>query len=176
VAKEILRLGGILCIITLIVTLMLSGVNLLTKDIIAQNTMRAENEARAEIIPADSFEDMGDGIYAAKKGADTVGYCVSVESSGFGGAINMIVGINTDKTVAGIRIISHAETAGLGAKAAEPAFTDGFVGGQLPLTVTKSTPENSSQISAISGATITSNAVVNGVNSALEILEEKGVI
>ena len=174
--KEILRLGGILCIITLIVTLMLSGVNLLTRDIIAQNTLRAENQARAEIIPADSFEDLGNGIFAAKKGDEITGYCVSVEPSGFGGTIGMIVGINVDKTVAGIRIISHSETAGLGAKAAEPAFTNGFAGGQLPLSVTKSVPENNSQIAAISGATITSNAVVHGVNSALEILEEKGVI
>ena len=91
--KEILRLGGILCIITLVVALMLSGVNLLTRDIIAQNTLRAENDARAEIIPAESFEDMGDGIYAAKKSGEIIGYCVSVESSGFGGKISMIVGI-----------------------------------------------------------------------------------
>lgn len=174
--KEILRLGGILCIITLVVALMLSGVNLLTRDIIAQNTLRAENDARAEIIPAESFEDVGDGIYAAKKSGEIIGYCVSVESSGFGGKISMIVGINTDKSVAGVRIISHSETAGLGAKAAEPTFTDSFMGASFPLSVTKTTPENNTQITAISGATITSNAVVTGVNSALEILEEKGVI
>ena len=81
--------------------------------------------------------------------------------TGFGGPIEVTVGVDTHGTVTGLSVggSSFAETAGLGAKAKEPAFTDQFVGKTAPLTLKV-------DVDAISGATITSRAVTDGVNTA----------
>ena len=87
---------------------------------------------------------------------------------GYAGLITTVVGINNEGRVMDIKILSHSETPGLGAKAVEPAFAGQFKEKLAPqLSVTKTPPESDSQIQAISGATITSSAVVNGVNTAL---------
>ena len=98
-----------------------------------------------------------------------VGYVVTVTTSeGYGGVIQVSIGIAVDGTVKGIEMLSISETAGLGMNADTPEFkaqyadvlTEEFV-----VTKTGATAEN--EIDAISGATITSNAVTNAVNSAI---------
>jgi len=81
----------------------------------------------------------------------------------------MVVGVSKEGKLANIKILSHTETPGLGAKAAEPAFSGQFRDKKTDeLTVTKTSPGKDSEIQAISGATITSRAVTSGVNTALK--------
>lgn len=160
--KDIIRLGGILCMITLIITLALAGANYLTKDRIADNNIQKEIMARREVIDADSFDPLTKSIYAAKKAGKTQGYCVNVAPKGYGGDIRMIVGVDTEGTVTGVKIISHSETAGLGARVRESTFIDQFKG--------KTSAALGENIDAISGATVSSRAVTEGVNDALSVL------
>ena len=107
----------------------------------------------------------------AIKNGDFAGYSITVAPQGFGGAINMIVGIDTDFNYTGIKIVSMAETPGLGAKAQEKEFYSQFADGKKgTLTVVKNNPNpKENEIQAISGATISSKAVTDGANYALEI-------
>lgn len=173
--KEIVRLGGILCAITLIVTLALTLVNSATFDIIAQNTIEAENRARQELVACDSFTEVYENVFEGKNGNEIKGYCVSVSPSGYGGAIGMIVGVSVDGTVSGIKIVEHSETPGLGARAGEDDFVSQFENKSAPLAVVKAGAADG-EINAISGATVTSNAVVSGVNEAVDLLKSQGFI
>jgi len=79
------------------------------------------------------------------------------------------VGIDNKGKLIGIKILSHTETPGLGAKAAEPAFSDQFEQKNVDsVVITKTKPAAENEVQAISGATITSRAVADGVNTALE--------
>ena len=90
-----------------------------------------------------------------------------VSTKGYGGAVIIAVGIDTTGTVTGVTVVEHSETPGLGANAANPSFTDQFVGQNSELTVVKG-EGGAGSISAISGATITSTSVTASVNAALE--------
>ena len=173
--KDMLKTGGMLCIITFVIVLLLAVGNYITEDKIAENKQKAEEQARTEIIAADSFTQVEDNIFAAQKDGETVGYTVNTVAVGYGGDINLTVGVSKSGEIMGIKIISHSETAGLGAKAAEQPFTSLFKGKTAPLEVTKNAPKGN-EIAAISGATRTSKGVTNAVNSAVETLYGKGLI
>jgi len=173
--KKMIRLGGTLFLIAFITTALLAYVNYKTKDIIEVNTIASENSARAELVKADNFEDLGDGVFQGIKNGELQGYCVNVTPvSKYGGEIKMIVGINADKTLAGIKIISHSETPGLGANATKPEFSESLKGKKYPVKVNKNGNSNENQIDAISGATLTSTAVADGINMAFEKLDSLG--
>lgn len=187
--KEMMKNTGILLAITLIAGLLLGLVYQITKDPIAEQEAKAKQEACREVFAdAASFENVeladidmaswsGQGY--AKETVDEVmsaqdasgsllGYVVTVTTKeGYGGDIQFALGIRLDGTVNGISILSISETAGLGMRAEEvlkPQFTDKNVE-KFEYTKNGATSEN--QIDAISGATITTNAVTNGVNAGL---------
>lgn len=185
----IIRLALILFLIVFISTLLLTLCNYLTKDKIAALEQKTANEARQAVIPGATFEEIKlsesdekkfsdeyafKGAYRAEKDGKFSGYCINVAPNGFGGEINMIVGLDENLNYTGIKIISLSETPGLGAKASESEFTKQFSDnkkGELEVIKNaKNTNEN--QINAISGATITSKAVTTGVNNALKIAEQ----
>ncbi len=176
---SIIKTGAILLAIGFVCTLLLSVCNYVTKDRIAALAFEAENSAMAETLPeAETFDDAAyeaDGVVAAvyegKSGDEVVGYCVKVEPTGYGGTISMIVGVDTESVVKGVKIISMSETPGLGAKANELEFTDGYIGKTSGIKVRKSGVPADDEISAISGATITSKAVTEGVNAAIAAAE-----
>jgi len=123
---------------------------------------------------ADAFERMAieakDGLemaYTVLRGGQPLGYAVKQTVQGYGGPIEVIVGLRPDRMLAGIHVggADFKETEGLGAKAKEPAFTDQFIGKSVPLTLGE-------DIDAISGATVTSQAVVDAVNSAAQSMEQ----
>ncbi len=177
-AKYILRLTATLLAICTVVALALAGVNAITKDKIAENKAKKTTEALAKVLPGvsglEKMELTGNagivtGIY--KSGTS---YAVEVAPNGFGGAITMMVGI-TDNKVVGISIISHAETPGLGAVAAANTdngtnFRQQFEGLIAGITI----GEGANQIDALAGATISSQAVVDGVNAALDYVAKLG--
>ena len=176
----ILRLTVTLLLICAVVALALAGVNSITKDKIA--AVKAEKTAKAISAVLENGETAVEVSYAAE-GNTTVtkvykndnGYAVEVAPNGFGGAITMMVGVSTDGKVTGISIISHAETPGLGAVAAATtdkgtAFRDQFQGLVSGITI----GDGENQIDALSGATISSQAIVDGVNAALACVSNMG--
>lgn len=177
-------LAVILFAITAVAALLLAVTNNLTVEKIEGNTAKEQNEARAAVLSdAKDFEKLDlsfdedslvTEIYEGKNSqGKVIGYCVGINSNGFGGDINMIVGIDTEKTVTGVKIISMSETPGLGSKSQEPKFNDQFIkkDASKPLKVIKSGTPDKNEIVAISGATVTSNAVTNGVNAAADAVE-----
>ena len=165
---KILRLGAVLFIITAVTGLILGGVYTMTLEPIRSAKEKEKMAALAETLPeASDFEGMDSPldhsiIKEVNKGSangETVGYNITVTPKGYGGLIEMVVGIDDEGKLIDIKILSHTETPGLGAKAADPAFSDQFEQKNVDM-------EN--EIQAISGATITSSAVANGVNTALE--------
>lgn len=172
--SEIQTLSFKLMIIIAAVVLMLAVVNGLTKDRIAENNKKASDEARTALFAdADMFEQTDaklpdntakyvEEIFEATQSGNTVGYCVTINCDGFGGKINMIVGISTDGIVTGVKIISHSETPGVG----ERIISNGSIVSQL----TNVSANSINSVSAITGASITSNAVIEGVTKALEAI------
>ena len=167
----VLRLTFTLLIITSVVALALAGINQVTSPIIAAANEAKTQEAIEMVLPGGGSEiDFSDStglVTTVYKGES--GYAVQVAPSGFDGAIDMMVGIDKAGKVIGISIISHAETPSLGAVAAEnnaagEAFRSQFAG----LSGTLAVGKDGGTVDAISGATITSRAVVNGVNAALQ--------
>ena len=182
----IVKLATILFAIVFIATLLLTLCNYLTKDTIAELNLKTAEEAKQEVIAGATFEEIEideqlkaelekdftyKAAYRAEKDGKFAGYCVNVAPAGFGGDIDMIVGINENFEFTGTKIISKAETPGLGAKAQEESFYGQFADGKKgTLTVKKNAKNPSeSEIAAISGATITSQAVTDGANYAIEI-------
>ena len=173
--QQIVRLTVTLLVICAAVAAVLAGVNMITKDRIAQIQLQKTENAIAEVLPnAEGVQQLplsGDtGIVQAVYEAGG-SFAVQVAPGGFDGAITMMVGISEGK-VTGISVISHTETPGLGAVAAAQnakgeAFRGQFVGQEGTLVI-------GDQIDAMSGATITSTAVVTGVNAALEYVADLG--
>ena len=93
----------------------------------------------------------------------------STNSEGYGGDIEVMVGIKNDGTINGIRFLSISETAGMGMKAKEPQFTDQFKGMKAEqIKYTKTGRSGSDEIDAVSGATVTTKAVTKAENGALK--------
>ena len=166
----VMRLSLTLLVITAVVAAALAGVNAVTKPVIAALREQKTQQAIEAVLPgggeAMAFTD-DTGMVKAVYGSET-GYAVLVEPSGFGGAISMMVGVDKAGNVLGVSIISHTETASLGAVAGEKtskgeAFRNQYVGQSGTLAVTA----DGGSIDSITGATITSRAVTAGVNAAL---------
>ena len=173
----ILRLALTLLAITAVVAALLAGVNMITAPAIAQLNAQKTQEAIELVLPGGGEEvaDFPAVDLVAKVYKGENGYAVQTTPGGFDNTITMMVGIDNDGKVLGISIISHTETAGLGAVAAAgtpagEAFRGGFVGKSGSVSVTK----DGGEINAITGATITSRAVCAGVNAALECVAQMG--
>ena len=189
--NKIIKNTLILTAITVVSGLLLGVVYNVTKEPIAQAQENTKQEAyRAVLADASSFETVdfdaesalslltengytSDTITEVAEGKDnsgeTIGYVISVQSSeAYDGTLDLSVGIATDGTVKGVEMLSISETAGLGMKADEAEFKDQYKDKNVEnFTVTKTGEDGDNMIDAISGATITSNAVTNAVNSAL---------
>lgn len=168
------KLALTLLIISAIVAGLLGLVNGVTADRIAALTAEKTAASMQTVLPAESYTELTyngtDPNVVAIYEAVGAGYVVEVAPSGFGGAIDMVVGVQTDGTVSGVDIIKMSETSGLGANAAKESFRSQFVGKTGSVAVTK----DGGDIDALTGATITSRAVANGVNSALAAVAELG--
>ena len=178
-----LVLSAVLLVISVVVALLLAFTNSVTVDKIEQNTLQEQKLARQEVLPqALSFDDLNYqkgnvmAVFEGKREIDSVGWCVNVTPSGYGGEIDIIVGIAPDMTVSGIKIVSNSETAGLGAKCTDESFSGQFDGKQAPLSVIKNGTPKDNEIVAITGATITSSAVTRGVNEAFAAIEELNLL
>lgn len=170
--KYILRITMTLLIISVIVGAALALVNQITKPIIAKAEAEKIQKAIAQVLPGGydreitDFTDETGLVSRVYRGEN--GYAVEVAPVGFDSAITMMVGIDLQGNVIGISVVSHTETAGLGAvaaadNAAGQAFRQQFIGLSGSLAVTK----DGGIIDAITGATVTSRAICAGVSAAL---------
>ncbi len=179
-----------LMLITLIAGLLLGAVYEITKEPIRKENQRAKEEAyKAVFADADSFEDVkidenkvaealdekgldatiNEAMKVLDKSGQQIGYVLTVtDHEGYGGDIQFAMGVQSDGTLNGISFLSISETAGLGMKAKEDAFRKQFEGKKVDRIVyTKNGAKADNEIDALSGATITTNAVTNGVNAGL---------
>lgn len=178
-------------VITLVAGLALGVVQDITADPIAKQEASAKQEAyKAVFSDADSFEQVDEDTdklqayldengFAAQSIDETMiakdasgnqmGYAFTVTTSeGYGGDIQFAMGIQDDGTLNGISILSIGETAGLGMRATTDDFKNQFKDRKVEkFEYTKTGATEDNQIDALSGATITTNAMTNGVNAGL---------
>ena len=184
--KKIIKNTLILTIITVVAGLCLGLVYEITKKPIADSQEKAKKEAWQAVFPGadlsefkqiDVDQDIADqvisdlGVNATIDEVCTVGeegYVVTTtDGDGYGGDIQITVGIQKDGTISGISFLSISETAGLGMNAQKPAFYEQYVGKQTDKFYVSKDGGEGEPIDAISGATFTSRAVTGAVNAAL---------
>ena len=192
--KFILKVAGTLTVISLVVAALLGFVNSITADKIAE--IDAENTRIAMSAVAPEGSEFGDKIevtddmvaaaatqsgkilelYPVTNGGAEAGYVMKISASGSQGTIVMMVGVDANKAITGISVVSHAETSGIGTKVVgnEPntagvPVLDQFVGlsGAGSLVV-------GSNITAISGATVSTKGITMGANAALAVADVLG--
>ena len=176
-AKKIISLGITLFIVTAVTGIILGIVHDITLEPIRLTQEKLKAEALRGALPeAEKFsvvelaDDAGTlikDVYEAIAGGRTAGHCITVTPRGYAGPIEIVAGITNDGNLRAIRIMNHSETPGLGAKSALPNFYEQFKNAAR-ITVVKIDPVSPGEIKAISGATITSNGVAEGINAALE--------
>jgi electron transport complex protein RnfG len=184
--KKIISLGVTLFAVTAVTGVILGVVRDITLEPIRVTQERLKAEALRGALPeAEEFkpvavESAGSSETPGKKpklavkdvrealsGGDAAGYCITVASQGYAGPIELVAGVTPDGNLRAIRLLSQSETPGLGARSAEEEFYGQFKDAGR-ITVVKTAPSNAGEIQAISGATITSSAVADGVNAALD--------
>ena len=192
--KFILKVAGTLTVISLVVAALLGFVNSITAAKIAE--IDAENTRIAMSAVAPEGSEFGDKIevtddmvaaaatqsgkilelYPVTNGGAEAGYVMKISASGSQGTIVMMVGVDANKAITGISVVSHAETSGIGTKvvgnepnAAGMPVLDQFVGlsGAGSLVV-------GSNITAISGATVSTKGITMGANAALAVADVLG--
>lgn len=189
--KSMIKDAAILFAITLIAGLLLGVVYEVTKDPIAEQKALKKNKACKEVfqeaadfraleLSVPETPEAGEKAAAAINGVSeavsedgaVLGYVLDITThEGYNGDIQFTMGIKMDGTLNGISLLSIAETPGLGMKA-EEVLKPQFAGKNVSLfSYTKTGALAPDQIDAISGATITTNALVNGVNAGLEFFK-----
>lgn len=179
-----------LMLITVVAGLLLGAVYEITKDPIAKEQQKAkENAYKTVFADAKSFEEVefdkekvekelkeqnldatiDEAYQVMDASGNLAGYVLTVtDHEGYGGDIQFAMGVTVDGTTNGISFLSIGETAGLGMKAKEDEFKNQFSNKSVAkFSYTKNGATADSEIDAISGATITTNAVTNGVNAGL---------
>jgi len=181
--KYILRPSLTLFIIAAITIGALSVVHTLTLEPIERQKQKTQEAAMKEVLPQAfdyreiSIEKTGciDAVYEGhlrnegSGGGTLTGYVVQLSPEGYSGKIDFIVGISIpDKKITGMRVLRHSETPGLGAQAVKEDFHKRYDGKDLiPLDVVRTSP-GAHEIQAITSATITTRAITNAVNEAIE--------
>ena len=192
--KFILKVAGTLTVIALVVAALLGLVNSITAGKIAEIDAENTRIAMSAVAPegsefTDKLEISDDvaaaaaaqggkltELYGVKNAGADAGYVMKIAASGSQGTITMMVGVDANKAITGISVVSHAETSGIGTKvmgnepnAAGVPVLDQFIGmsGSGSLVVGKT-------VTAISGATVSTKGITMGANAALAAAEALG--
>lgn len=168
--KNMIKPVIVLTVIAFICTAALAGVNSLTRDIIANAAAEKKAAVMRELFPDEEFSEVevseetlkqhsASGLYKTKSGK---GYIAEVSTSGYGGEIKMMVSFSQNGDILGVKVLSHEETNGIGTRVvADEKYLSNYIG--------KNAAEPSG-IDAVSGATVSSNAVLAGVNNAANLI------
>ena len=166
-----------LTIVVCISVILLSVADAMTRDIIEEQKRKEIEKTLKEHFPdlTDFEYDGGIEVYTVLKDNETIGYAFLAEGKGYGGTIEILVSITEDMdSINSISIITQMETPGLGAKTEESFFTDRFKG--VAIDDVKLSKEGG-KIDAITGATISSTAVVKAVRTTalqkVKLIEER---
>ena len=188
--KNYLKTGLVLLVISAVAAGLLAVVNSFTSEVIAQAEFEKSVQAYQEIYgdKADKFEPLDEAkkaalvekykeiqdVFVAKKGDEIVGYGINHTGNGYGGSMTNAIGLLNDGTIAGFRNIQNAETPGIGTQITEAPYFEQFVGKSFKNGEVKGNkePQAEDEIPMISGATISSTAVLKGINSILPAYEE----
>ena len=192
--KFILKVAGTLTVIALVVAALLGLVNNVTADKIAEIDAEKTRVSMSAVVPegsefTDKLEISDDvaaaaaaqggkltELYGVKNAGADAGYVMKIAASGSQGTITMMVGVDANKAITGISVVSHSETSGIGTKvmgnepnAAGVPVLDQFIGmsGSGSLVVGKT-------VTAISGATVSTKGITMGANAALAAAEALG--
>ena len=192
--KFILKVAGTLTVIALVVAALLGLVNSITAGKIAEIDAENTRIAMSAVVPegsefTDKLEISDDvaaaaaaqggklvELYGVKNAGADAGYVMKIAASGSQGTITMMVGVDANKAITGISVVSHSETSGIGTKvvenkpnAAGTPVLDQFIGmsGAGSLVVGKT-------VTAISGATVSTKGITMGANAALAAAEALG--
>lgn len=164
------KLGQYYPILALTVVVFISVAVLSGMDSFTRDTIQYQKELKIQRMLNQLFPEMTDyefdestEIYTITADDTKIGYAFLGVGVGYGGNIDIVVGMENKTTVKGIAVIAHAETPGLGDKILAPDFTDKFVG--LDISEVKLTRDGG-KIDAITGATISTQAVVDGARNA----------
>lgn len=165
--KRIIELGLILMVFCIISAAALSLVYLLTKPTIELYSQQAFEKSLREVVPtASSFREInkkGMVFYQGVVNGTVAGAAFSAAPQGYSGKIELMVGVDLNGKVAGIKILNQRETPGLGANVIKPVFLRQFIQKSLQDPI-----EPKKDIDAITGATISTRAVCRGVKNALD--------
>lgn len=188
--KNYLKTGLVLLVISAVAAGLLAVVNSFTSEVIAQAEFEKSVQAYQEIYgdKADKFEPLDEAkkaalvekykdiqdVFVAKKGDEIVGYGINHAGNGYGGSMTNAIGLLNGGTIAGFRNIQNAETPGIGTQITEAPYFEQFVGKSFKNGEVKGNkdPQAEDEIPMISGATISSTAVLKGINSILPAYEE----
>jgi len=176
--KELIKLSTILALICCGAALALGSVHELTREPIARQQRLKKQRAVATVLPGVKpgngtegaavrlCEDESPGscrdIFLLAAGQEIRGFALEAVADGYSGPIDLMVGVMPDGTVSGVKVISHAETPGLGAHIIETSFSAQFSGIPADET-TLALKKNGGVIDQVTGATISSEAVVRAV-------------
>lgn len=171
-AGDILKPVIVLTLICLITSALLAVTNMFTAPKIADLAVQNETQARKEVLSqASEFSDatLGNTAYCIGKdtSGNTVGYVFTTTAKSYGGDVRITVGVDAEGKVAGVKILDISDTPGLGMNADDADWLSQFIGKTFRIGVNKNSP-GENEIQALTGATITSNAVTSAVNTALE--------
>lgn len=168
-------------VVLLLICLVISGLLAVTYQVTAPQIEKINKEnadaARMEVLPdADAFTavegDLPDGIaeyYIADNGAGAV---ATAENKSFGGTISVMVGFDAEGCITGVKIMSHADTPGVGTKAMAPDYLKQYAG--LSETDNAGNIKNDSVVDEVTGATVSSNGIYGAVNYAIAAYAEIG--
>lgn len=158
--KKSLYLACFLAVVSAVAGGLLAAVNNLTQDRINANALAEVMGSLETMFPGTDYEEITDytdetGLVTGVYEAAGQGYLFQVASNGFNGPIQFVIGIDNNSTIVGYDVISNTETSGIGTRVAEDAFKNTVIG--------KTTGDT---IDTLSGATISSTAVINGIDAA----------
>ena len=188
--KETIKLTVRLFLITAIAGFVLAFANSFTSPVIkAREKTQYEAALKEVFADADKFETVEEGklntiktkikniekIEVAKKSDKTVGYVFkTLGKNGYGGDISMLMAVNIEnKTIVGFKVLKQSETPGLGSRVTTDEYAKSVVGNKVTEHLVKNLhPDADNDIQAITGTTISVNAVLNGLNAAIDALQE----
>lgn len=155
-----------LTVTVLISVALLLGINSVTEKRVVEQQEKEIKAMLSEMFPElDEFE-MNDDIYSVYTGNEVTGYAFLATGKGYGGDIDILIGIDPEYYIKDIKIVSNVETPGLGSRITESSFTDQFKGLESSeVTLSK----DGGSVDAITGATISSSAVVDAIKDELDV-------
>ncbi|RQD70631.1 MAG: RnfABCDGE type electron transport complex subunit G [Tindallia sp. MSAO_Bac2] len=172
--RDIMKMGVILLIITSVSGMVLGMTNSFTEGIIMERSLEEVLSSIESLIrDADEFEMIEDDevlsrnrireAYVGYENGSVAGFAIKSYAQGYGGEVEVMVGIIGDGTISGVQVMSQSETPGLGDKITEDSFLENYRGNKTAEDVS---------VDAISGATASSDAVNNAVEAAADLFED----